>query len=274
LAKVHGRPAGAQESKSMQAFHWAILLSVGLFLGMLLCLEGGFRLGNSGIKRSPELAHEGIGVIEAAMFALLGLLLAFSLAGGMSRLEIRRQQIVEEANAIGTAYLRLDLLPKEDQPEMRRLFREYLDARLQVYEEFFDPQPMAQATVRVEQLQEQIWNRVVAASRTDASANIGRLLLPAVNQMIDITTTRLIASRTHLPSLILVLLTSVALLSGLIAGYAMAKRRSRSWLHMALYAAVVAVTVYAVVDLDYPRTGFIKVNAADQAIQNLRRSIR
>ena len=65
----------------------AILLSVGLFLGMMFCLETGFRLGR---KAAREAAYEGVGTLEAAVFALLGLLLGFSLAGGMSRLEGRR----------------------------------------------------------------------------------------------------------------------------------------------------------------------------------------
>lgn len=79
---------------------------------------------------------------------------------------------------------------------------------------------------------------------------------------------------THLPSLIFALLMSVALLSGLVAGYAMAKRQSRSWLHMLVYALVVAITVYAVVDLDDPRLGLIRLDTADNALSQLRASIR
>jgi hypothetical protein len=79
---------------------------------------------------------------------------------------------------------------------------------------------------------------------------------------------------TQLPRLIFVLLTSVALISGLIAGYAMAKRKSRSWLHMVLYAAVISVTVYAVLDLEYPRFGLIRLDTADNALLQLRDSIR
>lgn len=181
---------------------------------------------------------------------------------------------MQEANAIGTAYLRLDELPSNDQPEMRRLFREYLDTRLRVYENLSDQEATEQAVARVAQLQQEIWSRAVTASRADPSQNTARLLLPALNEMIDITTTRMIALRTHLPALIFALLTCVALLSGLLAGYAMAKRKSRSWLHMLLYAAVVAVTVYTVLDLDYPRSGFIHLDAADNALRQLRNSIR
>src|ERR1035441_10697532 len=81
---------------------FAILASVGLFVGILACLEVGFRIGRSS-ERSTEAAHEGIGVIEAAVFALLGLLLGFSFSGGTSRMDTKRQLIVQEANAIGTA---------------------------------------------------------------------------------------------------------------------------------------------------------------------------
>src|SRR5262249_12777640 len=114
----------------MNPAHWAAALSIGLFVGIVACLEVGYRVGRHSSEKNPESAHEGIGVIEAAVFALLGLLLGFSFAGGTSRLDTKRQLIVQEANAISTAYLRLDLLPASNQPEMRRLFREYLDARL------------------------------------------------------------------------------------------------------------------------------------------------
>jgi hypothetical protein len=80
--------------------------------------------------------------------------------------------------------------------------------------------------------------------------------------------------RTQLPALIFVLLSGVALVSGLLAGYAMAKSGRRSWLHGLLYAAVIAITIYAVADLEYPRFGLIRLDAADQAVRQLQDSIR
>jgi len=148
-------------------------------------------VGRHSSAASPELAHEGVGTIEAAVFALLGLLLAFSFAGGMSRLDDRRQMIVREANSISTAYSRVDLLSANDQPQMRGLFREYLDRRLQAYENPSNGETTAQSMARITQLQQEIWSRAVAASRTDPSQNVSRLLLPAVNEMTDITTIRL-----------------------------------------------------------------------------------
>ena len=246
-------------------------MSVGAFAGILACLEIGYRLGH---RRTEETAHEGIGAIEASVFALLGLLLAFSFAGGSSRLDARRQLIIEEANSIGTAYLRLDLLAPAGQLEMRHLFREYLDARLQVYQKLPSLEAAEQEMERAAAIQQKLWAQAVNASRADTSPATAMLLLPAINQMLDVTTSRKVALYTHLPSLILAMLMIVALLSGLLAGYAMAKRKRRSWLHMIVYAFVISVTIYAVIDLDYPRSGWIRLDVADDALAKLRDSIR
>lgn len=252
----------------------AVEISAGIFVGIIACLEIGYRLGCRSLAKERELAHEGIGPVEAAMFALFGLLLAFSFAGATSRFDVQRQLVVTEANAIGTAYLRVDLLPAADQPEIRRLFRNYLDTRLRVYEKLPDLGAVEMEMTRAARLQQAIWAAAVASSRKDPSGISARLLLPALNEMIDITTARTVALHTHLPSLIFALLIVVALLSGVVAGYAIAKRRRRSWLHILLYAGVVAMTIYVVIDLEYPHFGLIRLDTADRALFELRESIR
>src|SRR5262245_46785594 len=100
---------------------------------MVACLEAGYRAGRRRLRIDAAAAHEGLGSIEAATFALLGLLLGFAFSNALGRFDARRAMIVDEANAIGTAYLRLDLVPADDQPALRHLFRAYLDARIGVY---------------------------------------------------------------------------------------------------------------------------------------------
>jgi len=258
----------------MNPASWAVVVSAGLFIAMMACLEVGFRSGRYHSVRHPDLAHEGISVIEAAVFALLGLLLGFSFASGTSRLEARRQLIVQETNAIATAYLRRDELPPADQPEMRHLFRQYLDARLQVYDKLPDLKAVDRQLVAAAHIQQEIWSRAVTSARADPTQNVARLLLPALNEMMDVTTGRSLAIYVHLPGLILFLLVFVALLSALLAGYAMEKRRHRSLFHMVLYAAVIAVTLYIILDLDYPRSGLIRLDTADKLLLQLRDSIR
>ncbi len=85
----------------------ASLSAVGLFLGMLMLFETGRCVGKKRLMRDPDSAATGAGPAEAAVFGLLGLLLAFTFSGATSRFEVRRHLITEEANAIGTAYLRI-----------------------------------------------------------------------------------------------------------------------------------------------------------------------
>ena len=257
----------------MNPTHRAIELAAGLFVGMLVCLEIGYRIGRNDTTAHPHLPLEGVGAMESATFALFGLILAFSFAGATARLDVRRQLIVQEANAIGTAYLRVDLLPSNDQPAVRQLFQRYLDARLRMYALLPNMAAAEEELARTQSIQREIWSRAVGASRSDPTGNAAKLLLPSLNEMIDVTTTRNVALHTRLPSLIFALLIALALMSGLLAGHAMAKRKRRSWLHEVLYAVFVAITVYSVLDLDNPRAGLIRLDAADRAISELRSSI-
>jgi hypothetical protein len=157
---------------------------------------------------------------------------------------------------------------------MRHLFRQYLDSRLGMYAKLPDLTAADAELDHATKIQQEIWSRAIDASRDDPTQNVARLLLPALNEMIDVTTSRTIALHTHLPPLIFGLSISVALLSGLLAGYDMAKRRKRSWFHGILYSVVIAITIFTVIDLDYPRFGVIRLTAADNAMIQLRDSIK
>jgi hypothetical protein len=110
-----------------------LLGTAGLFLGMLVCLNLGRCIGVRRLARDPDGATAGVGTVEGAVFGLLALLVAFAFSGAAARFETRRQLIIAETNDIGTAYLRLDLLPLPAQPPLRDRFRQYVTARLEVY---------------------------------------------------------------------------------------------------------------------------------------------
>ena len=116
----------------------ALIAAASLLVLILAAAEVGRRTGVARLARhSGELAQGG-GSTEAAMFALFGLLIAFTFSGAASRFEDRRHLIADEANAIGTAYLRLDLLPSHARPPLRELFRKYVDVRYTVYRQSED----------------------------------------------------------------------------------------------------------------------------------------
>ncbi len=253
----------------------ASLLTACLFFGMLIFSEVGRRIGIARLARDPEGLTKGAGAAEAAVFGLLGLLIAFTFSGAASRFEDRRHLIVAEANAIGTAYLRIDLLPADAQPEMRQLFRRYLDVRLATYQDAKDRTATKARLAEGAALQGDIWTKALTAcQRPDAPAQAAMLLLPALNEMIDITTTRAMATQNHPPLVIFLLLGGLSLVGALLVGYGTSANKDRSWFHTVVFAAILSLTVYVIVDLEFPRLGLIRVDAADQVLIELRKSMQ
>ena len=257
----------------MSPAYYAILLAAGLFVGMVLFLELGRRIGARRLREDPEGAKAGKGAIEGAVFALFGLLLAFTFSGAASRFDDRKHLVVEEANDIGTAYLRVDLLPAEVQPELRDLFRAYLDSRIATYRKLPDVAAAHAEVARSVELQGKIWNRVMQATRVMGPSPATPVVVGALNDMFDIVTTRVMAAKMHPPKILFGLLFVLALGCSVVAGYGMAESRSRSWIHMIGFAAVTALTVYVILDMEYPRFGLIRVDEVDEVLVQLRQSM-
>ncbi len=252
-----------------------LLLFAGLLLGMLVVAEVGRRIGIARMTHDPDGLPKGVGAAEAAVFALLGLLLAFSFSGAASRFEDRRHLITAETNAIGTAYLRLDLLPGDATTELKQIFRRYVEARLETYRNVQDLAATKASLAEDMAIQGEIWSKAVkAVLRPEAPPQAALLLIPALNEMIDITTTRVMATRNHPPLVIFLMLAGISLVSALLVGYGVSANKGRSWLHILVFAAVLSLTIYVIVDLEYPRLGLIRVDSADQALVELRESMR
>ena len=247
----------------------AVLLGI----GMVALIEGGRHLALRRMRRAPVGQQSGASAVDGAVFALFGLLIAFTFSGAGARFDARRALVTEEANAIGTAWLRLDLLPPAAQPDLRALFRTYLDSRLETYRKLPDLAAAQEEMARSTELQGQIWTQAVSAMRESNTTTAGMLLLPALNQMIDITTTRTMATQMHPPLVVFFMLGVLALVSALLAGHGMASGGQRSWVHVLSFATIIATTVYVIVDMEYPRFGLIRVDAVDQVLRDLRHSM-
>jgi hypothetical protein len=257
-------------------FTWiTVLLTVALFIGMLVALEIGRRVGVTQLAKNPDGLAKGAGAAEGAVFALLGLLLAFTFSGAASRFEERRWFINAEANAIGTAYLRLDLLPEEAQAPLRDLFRSYVDLRASMFKDAKTQEDVVASMVEGSALQAEIWKQAMAAARLPgATTQATMLLTPALNEMIDITATRQMATRNHPPAVIFALLAVLALVGALLVGYGTSSNKERSWFHHVTFALAITLAIYVIVDLEYPRLGLIKVDGADQALLDVGASMR
>ena len=240
---------------------------------MLLLLELGRLLGRRRRAKDEEDARAGLGAVEGAVFALLGLLIAFTFSGAASRFDTRRHLIVEEANAIGTAWLRLDLLPANAQPELRNLFRRYLDLKLEAYRKMPDVEAAVAELGKANTLQGEIWSKAVVLCQESPNP-VKAQLIPALNEMFDVGATRTLASQIHPPAIIFVMLGVLALMSSMLAGYAMAHGKTRSWIHVIGFALIMSTTVYVILDLEFPRLGLIRIDAFDCVLADLRKSMQ
>ena len=250
-------------------------VAAGIFLGVILFLAFGRRLGHRAIARHGATGMPNVGSLEATVFALLGLLIAFTFSGALSRFDVRRAQAVQEANAIGTAYLRIDLLPASAQPQLRETFRAYADARIATYRKLPDIAAARLEWARSRELQDKIWDQTVAAAQLPGvRPGTEVLVFPSLNDMFDITTVRIVAMQMHPPSIIYVMLIALALAAALLAGYQSAGERGYDWLHKVCFAGIVSLTVYVILDIEYPRLGFVRIDAIDKVLIDVRAGMK
>ncbi len=251
----------------------ALALGAGLFLGMLACIEVGRMLGLRQNQNRMESSNAGVGVVEGSVFGLLGLMLAFTFSGAARRFDERRHLVVEEVNAIGTAWKRIDVLPLDAQPAIREGFRRYVDATLAAYRKL--PDLTAEEFATADRAADDVWAKAAAASRPEGgSAPRMLLILPPMNEMFDISQARRLATRIHPPAIIYVMLALVALAGALLAGYGMAGFQRRSWLHMIAFSLTIAASAYLILDLEYPTLGLIRVDRFDRALLELRATMK
>lgn len=245
-----------------------------IFFGIIVFLKVGRLLGQRVIQRHGGVSSS-VGSLETAVFALLGLLIAFTFSGALSRFDARRAQVVQEANAIGTAWLRIDLLPAAEQPGLRYNLRAYTDARIATYRLLPDLAAARKELDHSRELQNEIWSKTVAAiALPGATREAKALVLPAMNDMFDMLTVRVAASQIHPPFIIYAMLVVLSLASALLAGYQSAGEKGYDWIHKVGFAAIVAITVYVTLDMEYPRLGLIRIDGIDQVLVDARAAMK
>lgn len=249
-------------------------IAIVVFAGIILSLVIGRWVGHRAIERhGVGLAN--VGSLEAAIFALLGLLIAFTFSGALTRFDVRRAQVVDEANAIGTAWLRIDLLPAPAQPQLRETFKKYVDSRIATYKLLPNVAAALDEVARSQQLQSEIWAQAITAIRMPESRPGTELaVIPALNAMFDVTTVRVAATQMHPPTIIYAMLIALALASALLAGYQSAGEKGYDWIHKVIFAGIIAFTIYVILDIEFPRLGFVRLDAIDEVLINVRAAMK
>ncbi len=244
-----------------------------LFLGLIGFQLLGYRFGARRRAAGRVGFGEGTSAIETSLFALLGLLIAFSISGGESRLDARRHLVVEEANAIGTAYLRLDLMPAATQEGLRSRFRDYVDARIAYYHHLLQLDQAKADHARAGELQRRLWTEASTAAMSTPDTRPAMIALPAINAMIDVTTARDAAQWMHVPIALFALLIMLALACGFFAGLGMSKNPRPHKLHMVAFAGTLALTAYVIANIEFPRIGLTALRLFDTLLIEVRQQM-
>jgi hypothetical protein len=235
---------------------WLILIMIiALFL---VASEIGFRLGLRGHSKSNEPTRSQVNMLQAASLGLLALLLGFTFSMALMRFDTRKQLVLDEANAIGTTYLRAQLLPEPARKEVSDLLRRYVDVRLEFYRAGINQKTLQKVDDETEKLHKALWSYAMAAGGQDPRAIPTGLFIKSLNEVIDLHAKRVTAMENHVPESIFVLLLVVATLSLGLVGYGAGTGRDRNLLPTVISVILIASVILLIMDLDRPRRGLIK----------------
>jgi hypothetical protein len=242
----------------------SVLIVAVLFVSMLLAIEAGYRIGRrikwtSGEDRDAFKAH--INMIAASMLGILALLLGFTFSLSLQRFDSRSVAVVDEANAIGTAYLRAQMLPAAVRGEVQQSLRDYLGLRVQASAltlvDRDAQQALAEKTTRA---QSALWRLALQAAEEDPNPVKTGLFVQSLNELIDNFGRRDAALNRHVPEVVLLLLYATFLMAVAIVGYASGVAGHRASFASHVMVVLIVVLVFVILDLDRPRRGQIQVS--------------
>jgi hypothetical protein len=234
---------------------------------VLLAVEAGFWLGRWRQRRAEHERESPVGAMVAAILGLLGFLLAFTFGLAASRFDMRRELVLNEANAIGTTYLRAALVPEPYRNELRSLLREYVDVRL----EGVQPGKTESALARSEELQNRLWAQAGAAAEKSPNP-ITALLIQSLNEVIDLHAKRVtMGARNRIPFTIWAALYLTAVLAMMAVGFHAGLASATRTVATLALAVTFSGILWLIADLDRPQEGLLKVS--QQAMVDLKTSL-
>jgi hypothetical protein len=241
---------------------WSIFV-----LTLVICLgavEGGAALAGLVLRRHPEKEPEGpLGSLVTALSALLAFMLGFTFALTTARYDTRKQLVLEEANAIGTTYLRAGLLPPAQGLEIRRLLRDYADVRATVTPENIDA-----ALKQSEDIHGKLWAQTKALVRQGMDSEVLSLFISSLNELIDLHQSRkTVALQRRIPGTVWVVVFLLTMLSMLAMGYQIGMSGVKRLRGAPVMAVAFSLVVLMIAAIDRPTEGFMRVS--QQAIADV-----
>ena len=229
----------------------SVAIAATLFLVMIFFNEIGYRIGRYIQTHTDDEMKTLTGSIQASILGLLALLLGFTFSMAMQRYDGRSMAVIDEANAIGTAMLRIKLLPQEYQPEAHRLLGEYIDLRVAVGRvDITRFEERNQYNQKISALQHALWSIGIAATNTDPRAVTTGAFVKSLNDMIDMQGKRNALLQLHVPEVVLLLLFVVFISAGGMIGYSGGLSGKRIIAPVVLVSLLITLIVFIIIDLD------------------------
>jgi hypothetical protein len=232
---------------------WGLTLIT--FAIIFLSTELGWRIGEYHRRTSGPDEGAPVSGVVGATFGLLAFLLAFTFGMAATRYENRKAVILQEANSIGTTYLRADFLQPEHRKETRQLLREYTRLRAGGMAALLSTAGREKSSAILLRL----WQIAAEDGASHDSVLLGTYI-QALNDTIDLDTTRVTALRNRIPDPIWVMLGLVTVFSMVALGFQFGQSGVRSWLVMALLIIVFTTVLVLIADLDHPQRGLIQTS--------------
>lgn len=230
---------------------------------LLLAHEIGFRLRVLAKNRDDKEWEKQVHDTRNQIAILLSLLIGFSMAMALSRFDQRKQLVIDEANAIGTAYLRASMQAEPIRSTAPGLLRDYVDSRIAIFGNAAEENERNSAVQRSRQIQDQLWSEVTIEAQQTPTPIVA-IYVSALNDMIDLDGKRVAARLNRIPMDIWMLLGALSILTSIVVGYG---QRHRAALATFVPVLMVAIAVSLIADLDSPVTGLIQVS--QQSMQTL-----
>ena len=237
-----------------------IVIDFVFFVLMIAATEAGFHLGRKSEASTPDKAKSQISAVEDGILGILALLLGFTMFMVVTRFEARKQLVLDEANAIGTSYLRTALLPAPEGSEIASLLRQYIDVRVQYGTASSDLAPLEGLNAQTTRLQNELWVRAVAYGQNDPNPVRTGLLLQSLNQVIDLESAQRMAFQNSVPKSVIYVNGIVGLLAAMLVGYTFGLNGRRQIFPTFVLAVAITLVLALIIDLDRPRSGFIRVS--------------
>ena len=244
------------------------LIATVLFVVLNLAFVTGFQIRRWRLRKSPAKTEEVPASISSTLLGLLALILAFTFSMANSRFDERRELAIQEANAIGTVLLRTGFFPDTTRSGLKTTLKNYLEERISFFESGTDVAKMITHLKNSDSIGKSLWEQVTEFSKSDPTLVKTSEIVPALNEMIDLTTSRRAAGEANIPPSIQWFLLFLCISSTFLLGYE--RKDNFDWILVGGFSLMLSITVFSIFDLDRPRSGFVTLDEANSKIIDLR----